>query len=97
MPSPITAQDICMTCYWGKGCGFLNGNPRPILQCEQFQASILADRSQFARAVPPSDRQAGDAEEETEGLLGLCRSCLNRAECTYSRPESGVWHCEEYR
>jgi hypothetical protein len=27
---------------------------------------------------------------------GLCRNCARLSDCTYPRPESGVWHCEEY-
>ncbi|HQI02878.1 MAG TPA: hypothetical protein PLA18_16505 [Deltaproteobacteria bacterium] len=29
--------------------------------------------------------------------LGLCSNCVNREVCRFPRPESGVWHCEEYK
>ncbi|MBX3393880.1 MAG: hypothetical protein KF841_00790 [Phycisphaerae bacterium] len=28
---------------------------------------------------------------------GLCATCELRETCTFPRPESGVWRCEEYR
>ena len=28
---------------------------------------------------------------------GLCTTCELRETCTFTRPESGVWRCEEYR
>ena len=30
------------------------------------------------------------------GVPGLCRNCARLSNCTYPRPEGGVWHCEEY-
>lgn len=29
-------------------------------------------------------------------LPGLCRNCARLVDCTYPRPEGGVWHCDEY-
>ncbi len=28
---------------------------------------------------------------------GLCMNCDERETCMLPRPESGVWHCEEYK
>ena len=27
----------------------------------------------------------------------LCASCRDSARCTHPRPESGVWHCADYK
>ena len=29
-------------------------------------------------------------------LPGLCRNCARLVDCTYPKPEGGVWHCDEY-
>ena len=31
------------------------------------------------------------------GHGGLCMDCEYRNDCTYPKPEGGVWHCGEYR
>jgi hypothetical protein len=30
-------------------------------------------------------------------LKGLCVNCELRDECMFTKPEEGVWHCEEYQ
>jgi hypothetical protein len=32
----------------------------------------------------------------TGELPGLCRNCARLDDCTYPKPEGGVWHCNEY-
>jgi len=97
MTSQINALGICLTCRFGPTCELLNGNSRPVLQCEQFEMCDVLTRAKSRPVDSPPNRQAGQEEPETNGLLGLCRSCLSRAACTFSRPEAGVWHCEEYQ
>ncbi|MBU2652578.1 MAG: hypothetical protein KKA81_16760 [Bacteroidetes bacterium] len=29
--------------------------------------------------------------------IGLCANCAQYENCTLPRPESGVWHCEDYK
>ena len=37
-----------------------------------------------------------DPEKEIRPIKGLCMNCAHSAYCLLPRPESGVWHCEEY-
>lgn len=37
-----------------------------------------------------------DPEKDTRLFKGLCMNCAHRDTCLLPRPESGVWHCEEY-
>lgn len=37
------------------------------------------------------------ADENSQQLAGLCVNCDSRHSCTRDRPESGVWHCQDYR
>ncbi len=99
MRKAIMATDnptgICSTCKFGTGCELLEPGRLPVLQCEQFEPPERVERQAPVRpARTKSD--AAPAEPPTDGLLGLCRSCGARADCSFVRPESGVWHCEEY-
>ncbi len=38
-----------------------------------------------------------DCGESEEQPPGLCKTCAVRTECKYPKPESGVWHCDEYQ
>jgi hypothetical protein len=35
-------------------------------------------------------------ENEEVKFKGLCLNCENRKTCIFSKPEEGVWRCEEY-
>lgn len=35
--------------------------------------------------------------EMPQAAQGLCTTCELRESCTFTKPESGVWRCEEYR
>jgi len=52
------------------------------------------------RASQPRPRRgrfpARDAEDKRE-YAGLCRNCEEREVCLYTKPESVVLFCEEYR
>ncbi len=62
-----------------------------VFSCEEFCAEAPA-----ATSLPPPPAAPPRAEEPIS-FKGLCANCENRATCTLLRPESGVWHCEEYR
>lgn len=39
---------------------------------------------------------SADSSAEHAVARGLCASCLHRDHCSFPRPSSGVWRCEEY-
>ena len=38
----------------------------------------------------------GSQKKETNHFNGLCSNCDDRESCSFTKPDSGVWHCAEY-
>ena len=90
---------LCATCERAAQCIYLRSSTRAIHECEEFalpeadRSACTADRSQSlpaAQLPPAAENSAG------KSLLGLCVNCNHLEQCTYLRPEGGVWSCEEY-
>jgi len=90
---------LCATCERAAHCIYLRSSTRAIHECEEFALpeeagpALAADRCQTRPAALPLPAAQGSA---TTPLLGLCVNCNQLAQCTYPRPEGGVWSCEEY-
>ena len=88
----IAERGLCSTCIHKDDCVFLSGATEPVKYCDEFDSGITT--------VPPkkeiSAEESTETGEDTE-LKGLCVNCENRETCTFEKPKSGVWHCEEYR
>jgi len=91
-PPPRPYRDLCSTCSHKKTCGSRSTPERPILFCELFE--VFAPTPTAAPIAAASESPARGRSVEHRGL---CVNCENRHECTMTRPEGGVWHCEEYR
>jgi len=66
-----------------------------VLECKEFDDSqacpVKGARKDVLRPTI-SGAKSGAAKYK-----GLCSNCDNRQTCIYPKPESGVWHCEEYQ
>jgi len=89
----VLSASICSNCVNRTGCIILARATVPIHSCELHECLSLsnADTGSEKKGVPEPEAASHDLS-----LLGLCANCLNRRQCTLSRPQSGVWHCEEY-
>ena len=86
---------LCTTCIYADNCTFCFQPDRQVLQCEEFEgAQCTVAVREFAPNDTTPDVQS-DAEVASR-YKGLCRTCAHRDECTFSKPEGGVWHCEEF-
>jgi hypothetical protein len=84
-------RGLCGTCSLSTTCTFPRASERPIMHCDEFEGY------EFSKTVS-STKTTGIstvAENRVE-LKGLCKNCENRPTCSYPKPESGVWRCEEY-
>lgn len=86
----IGADSICATCNHVAICVFCGPTNQPVIFCEEFEASDA-----------PQIRLYGVGEAIVEkpvekNRAGLCVNCENISECSYSRVNEEVFHCEEY-
>ena len=91
---------ICLCCKTVATCTYLKDPRRLVLQCEDFEGD---EPRRVATAVknilPANDPKSGSDVEKKDSRKpkGLCSICEDYGSCTLSKPEGGVWHCEEYR
>lgn len=91
-------EGLCSTCRYSSKCALTNNHPKAVQLCEEYEAEI----SPRKRKKDDSSDRAGPACPNADGaagstVLGLCSDCENRKGCSFPKPRSGVWHCEEYR
>ena len=86
---------ICMTCNNVSTCVHRRRHRKPVWHCEEFDNH--SDPVDNLVMIMDDDEFLGVQEKETNHLIGLCSNCDNRKTCKYPKPESGVWHCEEYK
>ena len=91
---PRLHRDLCSTCRHAGACGSRSTPERPILFCELFEVAVATPTA--PTAAPDAGPPEPPASAEGVEYRGLCVNCENRHECTMTRPEGGVWHCEEY-
>jgi hypothetical protein len=91
--SPVAG--ICPTCLHSGRCHLSSrGGDGPTHSCEEFEPGSASGAPSAALAAARSGEPA--AEAAPEGPLGLCAGCSRQETCSYTRPEGGVWHCEDY-
>lgn len=90
------ASGLCRTCAHAEHCTFPKHENRPILQCDEIDALFLPPVALTGPDRLPPSVAAASATARVPALRGLCVNCDRRHDCTYPKPETGVWHCEEY-
>ena len=99
MSKKLEYEGLCATCLSAPQCIFRKDIMSPILQCEEFTRHPHATRriSNILVAKRTEAFSQGTSQEpDTTKHKGLCVNCQNLSACTYSKPEGGVWRCEEY-
>ncbi len=84
-----TFHGLCATCKHVEICVFRCKRGKDALYCELFEHCALDTGNLGAKTE-------GAVECPPQQSPGLCATCANAETCTLSRPEEGVWHCEEY-
>lgn len=82
---------ICSTCKHSNGCAYLSNHDDPIYHCNEFEI-VETKTAKTAVAEPKVESEKAD----TQNFKGLCVNCAQRHTCKINKPESGIWHCEEY-
>lgn len=93
----VSFKGLCEVCAHGSECTYLRNPDVPVLQCGEFEGYGPRPETTQKKFAEQSDRQmAQPSEAEPANLKGLCINCDRRHTCTYPKPETGVWRCEEY-
>ena len=91
-PRKVEYNDLCVTCNYGPECTSRKNIVRPVYFCENFDDYTKPEQAEVE--VRPTPGKAVD--EKSQEFKGLCLNCDHRDTCAFPKPESGVWHCEEY-
>ncbi len=98
MTQDASNKGICSNCNFASTCRHsLSG----VQFCEEYEIADSIKRFEGRRL---DTNKAGllkinpqtTASQFPDCVMGLCINCLHRETCGLPRPESGVWHCEEY-
>jgi len=93
-PEKHVPQGLCRTCGHAPDCGYVRNSEQPVVFCEEFDSSTLPmveDAQPDALAPTAADMRLWDEYK------GLCMNCDTRETCAIRKPETGIWHCEEYK
>lgn len=91
--APRTPPGLCATCDRAPRCTFPRDPERPVVDCDEFSGLALPPLTiRAAREARPSASPGA----RSAPLRGLCATCERRHDCTYPKPEVGVWHCDEF-
>jgi hypothetical protein len=85
---------LCLTCNNADTCVYRERRGADATYCEMFDDYVsLNGRGSSKAALTVAATEAASGSAETKGL---CLNCAHHDGCRLPRPETGVWHCEEY-
>ncbi len=89
---------LCSTCRHFSTCTYKKEVSPTVHFCEEYETGNSAAKAGRKRVFPADDPlKLIPGEKGRHKALGLCSDCVYRETCRFPRPESGVWHCEEYK
>ncbi len=86
------ARGLCVSCVNDATCKLPRNASGPVFYCEEYQLPATPAAAATLPVAESTGRQPGGVP-----LMGLCVNCDAREECKFTKPEGGVWCCEEYR
>jgi len=92
-PEVRTLEGLCTTCNHARNCSYIRNSSQPVVFCEEFECFTppVVEETVDAPAPTVEDMRTWDEYK------GLCVNCDMRETCAIRKPETGIWHCEEYR
>lgn len=90
-------QGLCTLCAQSESCTFPRSPERAVRECEEFEGMTMEPAEKFIRDRQRDfKKEAMQGDQSTSSLKGLCKTCASNTQCTFPRPEGGIWHCEEF-
>ena len=96
---PAEYKGLCKACKNSQNCTYRRDLDTPVISCEEFELQLRAVTSPAVGVVSrvmEDKSHGGNSNHEKVEYRGLCMNCVNLQLCTFRKPESGVWCCEEY-
>lgn len=92
-PQVSVPAGLCTTCNHAGACSYIRNSSQPVLFCEEFDnfTPPMVEVTVEQPAPTVEDMKTWDEYK------GLCVNCDMRETCAIRKPETGIWHCEEYR
>ncbi len=92
------SEGLCLNCVYSSSCSFQKGESQGVQFCEEYGTAYAQGENRVSFAPAVSSGFSSEILSGTPGrkFLGLCDNCDHRYQCSFPKPESGVWHCEEY-
>jgi len=94
MSAPEAFIGLCATCNNSGTCVYRKRRGTDAIYCELHDGYTTPQNGRGLKvtsAVIDVSHELGMSE-----VKGLCVNCTHRDSCRLAKPESGVWHCEEY-
>jgi hypothetical protein len=90
-------RGLCATCLHADACAYRQRQAGPVVFCEEFEIEQPPEplTTAFQTATAADFDDLGTTLPGGR-VRGLCVNCVHRQTCRLPKPESGVWHCEEY-
>lgn len=96
MPEYIHYKGLCSTCKFSSSCMFRKDHLDSVHFCEEYEQADPSQKYGAAGFIPANPTANSFTNQSPRQIMGLCSNCKNRSNCSFPKPESGVWHCEEY-
>jgi len=93
MPVKSTGAGLCLTCNNADTCVHRKRRGADAIYCETFDDYVPRNGKGAGKAATVVMMTTAAAPVDVKGL---CLNCVHRDACKLSKPETGVWHCEEY-
>ena len=84
---------ICSNCIHLNDCRYRMQIDKAFFHCDEHESSRPNETVNLSHSETPADMLT-DSDRK---YRGLCMNCDNRETCKIEKPETGIWHCEEYR
>lgn len=82
---------LCSTCVHSENCTMCQSFKGKIFQCEEF------DDYAPQKILTEDKAEEKKSSVQYSSLKGLCMNCDFAGTCTFSKPETGIWNCNEYK
>lgn len=91
----VSSVGLCATCNNSATCAYRSRRGSDAMFCEMFDGYATPESKGNGHRDEATELQMQEEAREQE-LKGLCINCDNRSTCKHVKPETGVWHCEDY-